>query len=98
MSDLVTTARQPAKRPRGTGSVELRGSRYWIHYPYKGRKQSESVMKAGYQNTGTQANKLFKKRFWGNGERKFLSQRRGQDFEELVDLLKDDYIINERRS
>ena len=98
MSDLVITTRQPAKRPRGTGSVELRGSRYWIHYSYNGRKQSESVMKARYQNTRAQANKLLKKRLAAIEEGKFIPNDGRMDFEALVDLLKNDYIINERRS
>lgn len=82
---------------RGSGSIYLRGDVYWIRYSHRGRDYRES---SGSQSE-TVARKLLVKRLQETGKRsaKFLGQQEERvRFEDLAQMLLDDYAVNDRRS
>lgn len=82
---------------RGSGSIYLRGSTYWIRYSHRGRDFRESAE----TESETVARRLLAARLRESGKRgaKFLGQAEERlRFEDLAQMLLDDYTVNDRRS
>jgi integrase len=82
---------------RGSGSIYLRGSIYWIRYSHRGQEYRES----SESESETIARKLLNARIKETGKRggKFLGAAEERvRFGDLAGMLRDDYIVNERRS
>ena len=82
---------------RGSGSVYLRGTTYWIRYWHRGEEYRES----SESQSETIARRLLNKRIQETGKRgaRFLgpSEERLR-FEDLAEMFRADYVVNERRS
>jgi integrase len=81
---------------RGTGSIYLRGSIYWIRYAHRGQEYRES----SESESETVARKLLTHRIKETGKgSKFIGPREDRvTFEELAEGLRSDYVANGRRS
>lgn len=82
---------------QGTGSIYLRGSTWWVRYSHRGREFRES---SGSESE-TVARRLLAARLRETGKRggKFLGPVEERlRFDDLAQMLRDDYAVNERRS
>lgn len=80
---------------RGLGMVFQRGSTWWIQYHWRGKRYRET----SGSTVRTDAIKLLRCRMAEMG----IGQLRGPDLEkttfaDLVQIIRDDYIVNQRRS
>src|ERR1700733_2636040 len=81
---------------RGAGSIYLLGTTWWIRYSHRGQEYRES----SESDSERAAQKLLKKRLQETGRRaKFLGPAEERlTFADLMQMLRDDYAVNERRS
>jgi integrase len=79
---------------RGLGRIFKRGSVYWIAYYHRGKEYRES----SESESETQARKLLKRRLGEMHSGAFIPNEDRLTFNEVVEGLKDDYRVNERRS
>ena len=82
---------------RGTGGLYQRGTIYWIRYWHRGQEFRES----SESESETVARRLLKQRLAETGRRggKFLGPVEERlRFEDLAQMLRDEYAVNERRS
>jgi integrase len=79
---------------RGLGRIFKRGSVYWIAYYHRGKEYRES----SESENESQARKLLKRRLGEMHSGAFIPNENRLTFDELVEGLKDDYRVNERRS
>ena len=79
----------------GFGRVYKRGNTWWVQYHYRGRRVRES----SGSHRKTDAVKLLRKRLEEMSSGKFVANNAERvKFDDLVDLLKQDYELNGRRS
>ena len=80
---------------RGFGGVYLRGSTYWIRYWYRGKEFRES----SGSDSEVKATKLLKERIKQMGRPQFIGPVEERvTFEDLAELVRIDYSVNQRRS
>jgi integrase len=81
---------------RGSGSIYLRGVTYWIRYSHRGQEYRES----SESESETVARRLLNARIRETGKRgKFLGPAEERlRFEDLAEMLRSDYLVNNRRS
>jgi integrase len=82
---------------RGSGAIYLRGTTYWIRYWHRGEEFRES----SESSSETVARRLLNVRIKETGKRggKFLGPVEERvRFEDLAEMLRSDYVVNERRS
>ncbi|HKN12797.1 MAG TPA: tyrosine-type recombinase/integrase [Candidatus Binatus sp.] len=81
----------------GSGSLYLRGTTWWIRYSHRGAEFRES---SGSESE-TVARRLLNARIKETGKRggRFLGQAEERlRFDDLADMLRNDYVVNNRRS
>ena len=81
---------------RGSGSIYLRGTTYWIRYSHRGVEYRESAE----SESETVARRLLNARIRETGKRgKFLGPAEERlRFEDLAAMFRNDYVVNNRRS
>jgi integrase len=82
---------------RGSGSIYLRGTTWWIRYSHRGAEYRES----SESDSETIARRLLNTRIKETGRRggKFLGQAEERvRFEDLAEMLRTDYLLRNRRS
>lgn len=86
---------ETVKRPRGTGSLKLRGNTWWIVYSHRGRRYDESSESSDVNI----AKKLLAKRLGQIASGTFAGLNSEKvTISELADLVLQDYEHNKRRS
>jgi integrase len=87
--------RDDMKRERGTGSLRLRGTIWWLRYFHNGKQVEESAHTSDEQ----QAKKLLRRKLKdADTERHEAPQARKVTIEDLADLIRADYVRRGNRS
>src|SRR5262245_57348815 len=82
-------------RPRGLGRVYLRGKTWWIQYSFRGKRHRESSQSSRH----TDAVRLLRRRTEEMGRGRLIGpDAERTTYEDLVEMLVNDYHINSRKS